>query len=86
MSLKRISGLWLKDGQSGKFMSGKTETPIPAGTRLLVFKNDRKQKDSDPDYVLNLATDDEHAEKPEPNAFRQRAEQKRQGETPPSAF
>jgi hypothetical protein len=57
--LKRVSGLWLKQGRSGTFMSGETDAEIPAGTRLLVFKNTRKTKgDSQPDYILNVAPDD----------------------------
>jgi hypothetical protein len=40
-------------------MSGETDAEIPAGTRLLVFKNTRKAKgDKQPDYILNIAPDD----------------------------
>jgi len=57
--LKRVSGLWLKDGRNGKFMSGETDVDIPAGTRLLVFKNTKKvEGDRQPDYHLNVAPDD----------------------------
>src|SRR5262245_40234306 len=57
--LKRVSGLWLKDGRNGKFMSGETDTDIPAGTRLLVFKNTKKvEGDKQPDYILNVAPED----------------------------
>jgi hypothetical protein len=50
--LQRVTGLWLKDGKRGKFMTGKSEGEIPAGSKLLVFKNDRKQGENDSDYVL----------------------------------
>jgi len=57
--LKRVSGLWLKNGRSGTFMSGETTEEIPAGSRLLVFKNTKKVSgDKQPDYVLNIAPDD----------------------------
>ena len=49
--LQRIPGLWLKEGKNGsKFMSGKTDTAIPPGTGLLIFKNDRKDSSNSPDY------------------------------------
>jgi hypothetical protein len=55
--LIRASGLWLKDGKRGKFMSGETADAIPAGARLLIFKNDRKQPGSnDPDFTLCFVT------------------------------
>lgn len=54
---KRITGLWLRDGKNGKFMSGKVaqEVTIPAGAQLFVFKNTRKDRDGDPDYTVNVA-------------------------------
>ena len=59
MALKRVSGLWLKDGRNGKFMSGETDTDIPAGTRLFIFKNTKKvDGDKQPDYSLNVAPPD----------------------------
>jgi hypothetical protein len=57
--LKRVSGLWLKDGRNGKFMSGETNEAIPAGTRLLVFRNSKKVAgDKQPDYTLSVAPPD----------------------------
>ncbi len=51
--LKRISGLWLKESNAcGKYMAGKSDEPIPAGSKLLIFKNDRKENDTQPDYQL----------------------------------
>ena len=50
--LKRVSGLWLKDGKKGKFMSGQTDEPIPGGAKLLIFRNEKKTTDKQPDYHL----------------------------------
>ena len=51
--LTRASGLWLKAGKRGKFMSGQVSEAIPAGAKLLIFRNDRKEAGSDaPDYSL----------------------------------
>ena len=58
MGIKKVSGLWLKDGKNGKYMSGDVKDPIPAGSKLMVFKNDRKRDDRDPDYTLNISIDD----------------------------
>jgi hypothetical protein len=60
--LKRISGLWLKDGRNGKFMSGEVEDGIPAGSRLLIFKNDKKENDRQPDYTLYAALGDSQSD------------------------
>lgn len=58
--LIRASGLWLKDGKRGKYMSGETSEAIPAGSKLLVFKNDRKEPGSNqPDYHLFFVSGDE---------------------------
>jgi hypothetical protein len=58
--LVRASGLWLKEGKRGKFMSGHTSEAIPDGAKLLIFKNDRKEPGStEPDYVLYFVNPDE---------------------------
>lgn len=58
--LIRASGLWIKDGKKGKFMSGKVGSePIPAGVKLFIFKNEKKQGENDPDYTLHFATGDD---------------------------
>ena len=63
--LKRVSGLWMKDSKAGsKYMTGKTDEPIPAGSKLLIFKNDRKETDQQPDYQLMIAAEES---KPAPN-------------------
>lgn len=58
--LQRASGLWLKDGKRGKYMSGETSEAIPAGAKLLIFKNDRKEAGSQqPDYTLFFVDESE---------------------------
>lgn len=84
MPLKRASGLWLKDGKNGKYMSGNVTEAIPAGARLLVFRNDHKGGDSDPDYTLNIAIDDDAPsqsprQSAQPNPYRERADQRKRG-------
>lgn len=46
--MNKIGALWLKDGKSGKFMSG-----VVGGKNVLIFKNTRKQEgDKYPDYEV----------------------------------
>ena len=45
--MEKIGVLWLKDGKSGKFMSG-----IIGGKSVLIFKNIRKNKPGHPDYEV----------------------------------
>ena len=51
---KRYVGLWLKEGQYGKYMSGRSKDPIviPAETWINVQKNKNKKEDKHPDYQL----------------------------------
>lgn len=60
--LKRVSGLWLKDGKKGKFMSGQTDAEVPSGAKLLIFKNEKKSSEKQPDYHLYAVDEDgDHA-------------------------
>lgn len=48
--LVRLTGLWVNESKDGKkYMAGNLGM-----ARVMVFKNDHKEKDSDPDYVLLL--------------------------------
>lgn len=59
MALRKVGGLWLKDGAKGKFFSGQLREALPAGTNILIFKNNRKQPgEKFPDYEINVAEDD----------------------------
>src|SRR4051812_46637613 len=85
--LKRVSGLWLKDSRSGgKFMSGEAELAIPAGSRLLVFKNTKKTEgDKQPDYILNVAPDDPGYDRGrQSSSGHQRGSQRRPAQRPQS--
>lgn len=59
MALKKLLGFWVNEKSGRKYMSGKTnqEIVIPAGKRLMIFKNDRKEKENQPDYQLMIAED-----------------------------
>lgn len=47
-----LGGLWLNTSQSGnRYMSG----GLGIGANVMIFKNTRKAKDTDPDYMLYLA-------------------------------
>jgi len=54
--LKRAAGLWAKTGkQGGRYLTGKAEIDIPAGSRLMIFENNYKTTGSqEPDYRLLL--------------------------------
>lgn len=48
----RLSGLWREKSPDGRsYLSGS----LNKGVRLMVFPNDRKQNETDPDYYLCLA-------------------------------
>jgi hypothetical protein len=51
--LVRASGLWVKTGKNDrKFFSGQTNAEIPEGSKLLIFKNDKRENESQPAYTL----------------------------------
>lgn len=47
-----LGALWLKDGKNGKYMSGKITTPGGEEVQIVVFKNNYKQKENQPDYRI----------------------------------
>jgi len=52
----KLGGLWRTEGKDGSvFFSGK----LGYGTRLLLFKNQHKRSDKDPDLVIYLAKSEE---------------------------
>jgi hypothetical protein len=62
MAIKKLMGLWVGESKNGhKYMSGKNnrDIEIKAGQKVFIFKNDRKNKDTDPDYRLSVADDGE---------------------------
>jgi len=59
----RLTGLWKEKTKDGKaYLSGK----LTATSRLLVFPNERKQNDKDPDFNVFVVPVEKRAEKPEP--------------------
>lgn len=49
---KKIGALWLKTSQDGKkFMSGVLEG-LGGDIQIVVFKNDKKEKENQPDYNI----------------------------------
>ena len=51
-NLVRLTGLWENQSkQGGKYLVGS----ISPSSRLLIFPNRKKQKDSDPDFVAYIA-------------------------------
>lgn len=55
--MTEIGAFWLKNGKSGKFMSGSIKQTIPAGASVLLFKNDKGDNERRADYKLYLAED-----------------------------
>ena len=48
----RLTGLWKNNKQDGtQYLAGN----INQNMRIVIFQNDRKKKDSEPDYTVYLA-------------------------------
>lgn len=59
--LTKIGALWLKTGANGKFMSGtmNLDESNPNGmVKVLVFKNNYKEEDRHPDYVVYVPNEE----------------------------
>lgn len=61
--LIEVSGLWLKEGRHGKYMTGNAKQAVPEGARLMIFKNDRKTTEDQPDYRLCFVEDQPEVKK-----------------------
>jgi uncharacterized protein (DUF736 family) len=57
MGLKKIGAMWKKQGKRGEFLTGQVEVD---GKKVdfVVFPNDRKESEKQPDFVINIRTDD----------------------------
>lgn len=65
MALKKVGALWKKEGKKGTFLSGEIE--IGKGkVHILVFKNQDKESDNQPDYRIMLAEDDDEPRRGKP--------------------
>lgn len=52
---RKIGALWIRETQEGKkFMSGLIET-LNGDVQIAVFKNDKKEKENQPDYNIVLS-------------------------------
>ncbi|MBI2046506.1 MAG: DUF736 family protein [Parcubacteria group bacterium] len=52
---RKIGALWVRETQEGKkFMSGLIET-LNGDVQIAVFKNDKKEKENQPDYNIVLS-------------------------------
>jgi len=51
-NLVRVGALWLGEGRNGKYMSGRIELNEGQEVRILVFKNNYKEEDKHPDYII----------------------------------
>lgn len=57
----RLTGLWKERTQDGKpYLSGK----LTGSSRLVIFPNDRKTKDTDPDFAVYVVPVEKKAEAP----------------------
>lgn len=64
-NMVNIGGLWVNKSKNGEFyFSGYMN-----GAKLLIFKNQFKEKDSQPDYVMYVTKADKQAEKTSANEF-----------------
>lgn len=64
---RKIGALWVRETQEGKkFMSGLIET-LNGDVQIAVFKNDKKEKENQPDYNIVLS-ERSQANKPAPQA------------------
>jgi hypothetical protein len=56
--MEKLGALWDKESSKGNvFKSGKINKDIRAGTKIIIFENSYKDKDSDPDYYIYLSED-----------------------------
>lgn len=51
---RKIGALWLKEGNGKKFFSGVIET-LNGDVQIVIFKNDKKEKENHPDYNILLS-------------------------------
>jgi uncharacterized protein (DUF736 family) len=56
--MKNIGVLWTKKSEKGTYLSG-VLNDLRGDIRIAVFKNDRKEKDSQPDYRIVVITDED---------------------------
>jgi hypothetical protein len=56
--MEKLGALWDRKSPKGNaFKGGKINKDIRAGTKIIIFENGYKNKDSDPDYYIYLYED-----------------------------
>jgi hypothetical protein len=59
MALKKVGVLWKRDSKKNEeFMAGNLDLGALGESRIMVFKNTKKDNDKQPDYSINLVTDE----------------------------
>lgn len=61
---KKIGALWKKTTQDGKTYLSGVLSDLRGDINIAVFKNDRKEKDNQPDYNIVLSQQQEKKERP----------------------
>lgn len=64
--MKNIGALWIKKGAKGTYMSG-VLNDLRGDIQIAVFKNDRKEKDTHPDYRIVVMIDDDKPRSSKPS-------------------
>jgi uncharacterized protein (DUF736 family) len=59
--MKNIGVLWTKKSEKGTYLSG-VLNDLRGDIRIAVFKNDRKEKENQPDYRIVVITDEDKQE------------------------
>ena len=55
---KRVGALWKRESEKGKtYLSGVLDMGAFGEVRVSIFKNDRKEKENQPDYNVVLSND-----------------------------
>lgn len=52
--MEKLGALWEKEGKNGKYMTGVIKI-AGVETRLVLFRNDRKESDKHPDWQIYLS-------------------------------
>jgi hypothetical protein len=60
--LIRLTGLWKNQTKAGDTMLSGSMSPT---SKLIILPNNRKQKDSEPDYIAFMAPHEKQEQKPE---------------------
>lgn len=53
--MKKLGVLWLKEKEGKKYFTGNLEVSYKEVIPLIVFKNEKKTADNQPDYIIYLS-------------------------------